>query len=229
MPKQLNNGKITEGLQRAFGFKGRYQPMLDEVIVPVYSIDDPAPAAPQRIVFGVRTAESVTEAAGRVFDVGAANPRGSGNLLILNQLRIQIRGDKPGGPSTAGIIPLALKLTETGILGADLTPNSTFRDRRIDGEPTTFLEARVVGGPAGSATIAELFVAFDTGLSATVGIEAVDLASPLAVLRPGSSLFVELDRLGSGLDATAPAALTVTALWIEVPITFVGPLSGTSP
>ena len=81
MPKQLNNGQVSLSLQKAFNFKGRYQPMLDEVIVPVYQIEDPVPSLVQNTYAG-----SIQIAEGAVGDfarIRLTNPAGSGIVLTV--------------------------------------------------------------------------------------------------------------------------------------------------
>jgi len=111
MPKQLNNGAITQALQRAFGFKGRYIPMLDEVIVPVYNIEDPVPAEPAQ-TYGVAV---LVPAATIIDDQMVAqmrNPVGSGVVCAINSI-------------SAGFLKGVGPPTDTGVFNVLVIPAET--------------------------------------------------------------------------------------------------------
>jgi len=127
MPKQINAGRVTSALQRAFGFKGKYTPMLDEVIVPVYTISDPTPALPQRLAFATVTSPGILDTTLTAPAATLTNPKGSGIIVSLTSLNV---GLEEGGPAP-GIVALTILVRFIGGSSFGLPGNVYFRDQRI--------------------------------------------------------------------------------------------------
>jgi len=209
MPKQIQAGRLTQALQRAFGFKGRYVPMLDEVIVPVYVIQDPLPATVTRLSIG--TGSGVVTANGRAF-VQLFNPLGSGVLVNL----------------TKAIVLSDVKLevnVKFNTEAAGASSGRHFRDRRnVATLGTPRAQLRLEGEGAATVpgdTVAVLQV--DGALTQTAAWEVSnnDPRQPLAVLQPGNGVVIQ-ERSG----ITGPYFIRATFQWLEVPITEVNPFGG---
>jgi len=207
VPKQLNNGQITQALQRAFGFKGRYIPMLDEVIVPVYVISDPAPAALTRLVAGTIIADNSAE--GSFETVQLFNPTGSGIVSVVS--------------NWTGLSNIKQKLNISFFDSPlSVTPilTSAFRDRRVAGSPASELlrgdQLTAVG-----QLIAVLEV--DGSLAQTAAWEAAagDPRQPLVVLGEGQGVVMQSDE-GAGTTNEIVANMR----WLEIPITELSPEGG---
>lgn len=85
MPKQINTYKIGQSLVRMFGLKGRYQPVLDETIVPVVLVgEQPTPDA----IAGFGSQICAAAGVGNQNVVIFSNPTGSGRLVIVDQVTI---------------------------------------------------------------------------------------------------------------------------------------------
>jgi len=209
LPKQLNNGAITAALQRAFGFKGRYIPMLDEVIVPVYIIADPSPAQQTRLC--VMQSEASQDATTSIFPaVQLFNPVGSGvlcnvtNVITIANIKTDINVSYTDTPSPALVAP------------------SEFRDRRFSGNPA----CQVRRDQVATGLLGTLVTTFqvDGTLTQQGSWEAdtSDPRQPLTVLGPGQGVLVQ--------TATAPAVdddgIRVSFQWLEIPLTEVNPLGG---
>jgi len=215
MPKQINAGKLTQALQRAFGFKGRYTPMLDEVVVPVYVIEDPAPAAVTRLCAGSR-AFTATEPPGTLAYVQLFNPLKSGvivnvtNVVVISldvKQNIEIRINEAPAP--------------------ELGNNSFFRDLRNSGRGLQIKPiAQIHRDNAEVVPLGDLLaiVQIDATLSQTASWEAQggDPRQPLVVLRPGSGLLTQVS-----VPTLASSDIYRTNFrWLEIPITELNPAAG---
>jgi len=211
MPKQLNSGQITQALQRAFGFKGRYIPMLDEVIVPVYVIADPSPAQITRLVGGTFRA---TVASGSNFlgFVQLFNPEGSGVLINLTSAVAQ------------GDVKIELTARVGGLAdtpGTDQGLGVRFRDRRLTSEPIGQMFSDGGSTLVRGDEIARLQVDGAFSQIASWIVQSTDPRQPLIVLRPGTGVIIQ------GTDPIAESyVLDVNWLWLEIPITQVDPAAG---
>jgi len=207
MPKQINAGKLTQALQRAFGFKGRYVPMLDEVVVPVYVIEDPAPAAVTRLCAGSRSYSPLIQ--DDLAYVQLFNPVKSGVILnVTNTVLLAL---------IAGKATVEIRVTE--VVAPESGNNTFFRDLRNSGpglatKPTA--QIRRDTQPAGVVGDLLALVQIDGSLSQTAAWESQsgDPRQPLAVLPPGTALVTQLQ---------APVPLSDTFVtnfrWLEIPIT----------
>jgi len=212
MPKQLNAGQVTQALQRAFGFKGRYEPMLDEVIVPVYVISDPSPAQVTRLaggtVFNSQTAVTSEGNFSQLF-----NPARSG--VLVNVTSGTILGDVKA--------EMAIRLGGLSDTPAPtlLSPGSIFRDRRNSGNPLAQIRRDDTGAGLSSGDILAKLVV-DGALTQTASwvAEAADPRQPLAVLAPGQGVTVQ------PIDQGLTIIFNVNFKWLEVPITQVNPAAG---
>jgi len=205
MPKQLNAGQITQALQRAFGFKGRYVPMLDEVIVPVYVIQDPAPSNPTRLCAGV--GDLVVVATINEY-VQLFNPVGSGNIVNVTNV------------VTSSDVKLELLIAFfDSTVGLSVVGNH-FRDRRLGGSPSSVIRTNStqVGGAGDRVAI----VAVDGALSQTAAWEAStgDPRQPLAVLGEGRGLIVQKR------DQSVTGTIRVNFRYLEIPQTQENPAGG---
>jgi len=78
MPKQINTYTFGSALVKKFGLKGRFQPVLDEVIVPVTLVDESE--AGQLAIGNILGAAS---GAGNQHLMRFQNPEGSGVLAVI--------------------------------------------------------------------------------------------------------------------------------------------------
>jgi len=202
MPKQLNNGQITQALQRAFGFKGRYIPMLDEVIVPVYVIADPSPAAQTKLCAATA---SLTIDQTNAF-VQLFNPPGSGNIVNVTNV-VAISDAK-----------IAIDIAFHDTPGVQNLSDIHFRDRRFSGSPSTQIRSETPGVLLGELVAV---ITVDGALSQTAAWEtqAGDPRQPLAVLDEGQGLIVQKRDIVS-------ASLSVNFRFLEIPRSEVNPSGG---
>jgi len=205
MPKQLNAGAITQSLQRAFGFKGRYIPMLDEVIVPVYIIADPSPASKTKLCAATSTLDTTGTIGFGLIQL--LNPVGSGNLI--NVTSVVVLSD----------IKERFDIVFFGDGGFSKRNNIFFRDRRVTGKPTSLItrapdEARL-GDVVASITV-------DGALTQNASWDTVsgDPRQPLAVLPEGEGLVVQQNVSAGG------GQMIVNFRFLEVPITELSPPGG---
>jgi len=213
MPKQLNNGQVTQALQRAFGFKGRYIPSLDEVIVPVYVIADPSPAAATKLAAGTVT---VVVSVGGLGDRpwgGIFNVIGSGNVLNVTNVVILSEIKQP----------LVIRLfDDPDDIGTE-RPDVQFRDRRNGGKPTAivkrFDDTTAVGDQG--LLIAQLEVDGSLSQTASWETQSGDPRQPLAVLPEGRGLIVQTSD-----NQTGPYNFRINFRWLEVPRTETRPAGG---
>jgi len=208
MPLPIQVGSVTQALQRAFGFKGRYTPLLDEVIVPVYVISDPAPASVTRLCAG--NAQISTKLNFQAF-VTLFNPVGSGIIIYVSS-----------------VVALAsIKFTLRLAFFDDETSTSfdgtrAFRDRRNRGLPSGVIgRNNDVAGDAGERVA---LIQVDGALTQTASWETqtADPRQPLAVLGEGNGLIVQDN------DPNTPADEEIFAnfRWLEIPITEQRPAGG---
>jgi len=210
MPKQLNNGKITEALQRAFGFKGRYIPMLDEVVVPVYQIADPIPADPaptyaSSILVAKNGLESVR--------IRFRNNIGSGITVQITSLSIGIFEELPGAKP---VLRPVIFIEEPGTNATDFSTVAVLQNRdtretlpsRISLTGQTFVPGvdRTIG------VIARTIVNPDSTLAEVVSAPGQETRQPLVVLEEGFSV---------GIRNEGSAAIDLPFLanfsWLELP------------
>jgi len=208
MPLPIQIGTVTQALQRAFGFKGRYTPMLDEVIVPVYVISDPSPAAITRIGAAVATVGSQPDPGQS--NVSLFNPPGSGS--IVNVTNVVSQSD----------IKTQLRIVLFDGASGNKRPDIHYRDRRNQGEPTTQVRRQNAStGPVVGDLVA--IVQVDGALAQTASWEAntADPRQPLAVLGENQGVAVEFP---AGL--TTGDSLVVNFRFLEIPISQINPAGG---
>jgi len=225
MPLPIQVGSVTQALQRAFGFKGRYTPMLDEVIVPVWIVQDPAPAVVTRLAScspHIAQSSSVT-----FLHLILWNPPASGVLGVVNAVNIQVYGD--GGVFLLKPHEINVHLTVT-----DVPPSPSgvffpgvFRDARFGGVPAALTGIADRDALANTSPLIATFqwqVGPGGGREQSVKGESTDPRQPLAVLTPGS--FLEVTNELIGVDTDNEPEIRVIYQWLEVPITELGPLGG---
>lgn len=121
MPKQINTHLPGSALVRKFGLKGRYQPVLDEVIVPVTIVGQEETTQVRLCRFGAIGAAS---GVGNQRAFRMENPEGSGVLAVITAWNAV-----SGAPTTDYISILRVK----GSTGASQA--GEFRDLRVQGTP----------------------------------------------------------------------------------------------
>lgn len=209
MPKQLNNGRITQALQAAFGFKGRYIPMLDEVIVPVYAISDPVPSEPQAS-FARRMI--ATEAPAAFTSIKFTNPETSGVLAMITQVSAATFVDTPTPTEVVGLTAIISDSTE---LNNDDGLSAVARDTRVSSGSAkcnmTFTQTSLNVNTL--SALATILLLTDQRVAQVVGGlgESVERIPPL-VIRPGRG--VQLVLSGS---AGQDIPLLANFSWTEVP------------
>ena len=208
MPKQLNNGQVTQALQRAFGFKGRYTPMLDEVIVPVYNIQDPSPATVTLLCAGI-VATPVGLGTSNFKFCQLFNPSGSGRMINITHAHV------------TGTIKFNLNIRYHDVPGNEQRPESAFRDRRNRGKPVGQVirddqQTALVG-----SKIASLQIDGALSQSSSWQTSGADPRQPLTVLEPGQGVIVQ-DSVATPDDDS----FEVSWRWLEIPLTETNPLGG---
>lgn len=86
MPKQINTPVPGQGLVSRFSLKGRFQPVLDEVIVPVAIVPDPSEEARGRACQGTVRITTLTNAA--TYRCYLLNPTTSEMLMRVDVLKL---------------------------------------------------------------------------------------------------------------------------------------------
>jgi len=209
MPLPIQVGQVTQALQRAFGFKGRYTPMLDEVIVPVYVIADPSPAGLTALAIG--TGFTVLGAAPGTFAVVFLhNPEGSGVLLNVTAAHV------------IGSIKLRLQVRFAAQPGATRILDVQFRDRRNRGEPSGQIYRDDTRGSLLGDLVAVLTVDGVLSQTASWVTSESDPRQPLVVLEPGQTVVIQ----NAESSAATSDGFTVNWRWLEIPLTEVNPPGG---
>jgi len=211
MPKRINTAQFTQALQRAFGFKGRYIPMLDELITPVYVLQDPAPSYATKIASGASTALEVLT--GDFVHNSLANPPGSGIIVVLTGLSFQanLEDDKQI------ILPMEIVVTiQSKAQPANATSNGRWRDRRIEGIPAARLSSVTdTSGPVFPAMDRVVFASGPAGaLPAILQVITADPRQPIAVLPANSFLSTDSN---TAADAASKNRLRTNFHWLEIP------------
>jgi len=221
MPKNLNNAKVTQRLVEAFQLKGRYIPMLDEMITPVYVIDDPAPAEANRLAVGTVQIQAAVNPTTQLF-----NPLESGIVAVVTFANAIF--SKPSG--AASLIDITVFLVESDQVPSDASfaLNREWRDTRIDiADPYAFTASKA-GSVAAGAVIIQNATSIESGVgTATVGVLETPVQGPRqppVVLKPGTGVAINAN---TGVDNIN---MSSNFLWEEIPI--MGrqvPASGTPP
>jgi len=211
MPLPIQVGSVTQALQRAFGFKGRYTPLLDEVIVPVYVIADPSPASRTKLCAATMDVTNGNDAnsAGMV---QLFNPPGSGN--IVNVTNVVARGDQKFGIRV---------IFFDGGDGFAPGPDIHFRDRRNLGLPSSII--RREDDNAGVGLLGSLVARIDvdgtlTQASAWAAAQA-DPRQPLAVLPEGRGLALQF-----AVPGLLNELMSANFQFLEIPASEVRPPGG---
>jgi len=204
MPVKIQIGAVTQALQRAFGFKGRYTPLLDEMIVPVYVIADPSPAQVTRLAGG--TSETLANSNDQVLQL--FNPPGSGTVINLTNAIV------------LGDVKFAFHIALLDFPVPNVSAPSFFRDTRNVGTPVGLLlsETNQVGLIGDRLATGQVDGAFSQ--SAAWEASASDPRQPLVVLEPGKGVIVQLINIG------APALMDVSWRWLELPASETNPFGG---
>jgi len=232
MPKQIQTGKVSEALQRAFGFKGKYSVMLDEVVVPVYQIADPVPADPQRICFGHVKVPSLPSTVTDSPAWAMHNPGGSGILVVISGVSVNAINEAaaPAAPS----IPVQFRIIPDGEMTND--GNKFFRDQRLVGDQQgpqgapkpiatlTFLTLGL-GFWAPEQSFAVVPVRVDETLIEMVSASGIAPRQPLLILTEGRTLQCQLGKAFDPTD-TNNVGLVGNLSWFEVGAQQTGPVGG---
>jgi len=225
MPKALQNPKITQRLVKAFDLKGRYLPMLDEVVVPVYIIEDPGPAEPNRLAGGTGEIQAALEPVGQLF-----NPAGSGVLIVVTSANAT--AFKTGG--TVLIFPAPVSLSTVQMPDSGIQRSTEWRDTRLRLSVSASPLGEITMGtrttlPAGTRRIFQRTI--ELGGPDLSDVEIIESPfsgprQPPIVLSPGNGLNLEMQSGGS----MPTLSLTVNYVWEEIPlIGSVAQSSGTPP
>jgi len=209
MPKNLNNAKITQRLVEAFQLKGRYIPMLDEVIVPTYVIDDPAPAEPNRLCAGTVRRDGVSAPL-----IIIHNPVGSQILVVLTSVIAE--ASKLVAAGQAQLFLITGSLIGANIFNDNSDNNSkAFRDTRITlAGPQAALLADA-GGSGGVQIFERSVLVSDTTeplLFDMVSSPVQGPRQPPIVLAPNTGLAININV---GVEQISLAA---NFLWEEIPL-----------
>lgn len=215
MPKQLNNGRVTQALQRAFGFKGRYIPMLDEVIVPVYQIADPVPSEPNATYFSSMRVNPDTAGPNHAL-MKFTNPAASGVLAQITDISVGIL-ESIGGTKPAVFWSL--------VFASDVAFPPSFQDfaegipKNRDQRSGTDSRCQLTGGSTSGGVDANNVFATTLvrqgDLGEVVGAPGSDSRQPLIVLPPGQGIEGNFDA--SPVDADAKLTIFNWS-WLEVPV-----------
>lgn len=145
MPKQINTAGVGQRLVKLFALKGRFQPVLDEVIVPVVSVDaeevEQRPAGSNAFVGA--------GGAGTYTCVVLQNPSGSGKIVRLEWF-------SPFATSNQVNIYPNLSILSGGLTGA----NEFWEDLRLPGVPAATVSTSVTTTvPTSAAAIVTPYLA----------------------------------------------------------------------
>jgi len=224
MPKNLNNAKITQRLVESFQLKGRYIPMLDEVIVPVYVLDDPAPAAPNRLAGGFVKIDGADDPNALFF-----NPPGSGVMMVVTSVVVQL--SKTTGPQVVHTLKGFMRRQSIGV-DVSTDQSAQWRDNRIrdtiSDTPLGTFEA-TIGSQPGGRQLFERAVPLEVGtadlLEDVIASPQMGPRQPPIVLSPDNGfLIVSLSPVAEAIN------LIMNVLWEEIPLMGgVAIASGTPP
>ncbi|MEN8176313.1 MAG: hypothetical protein ABFS23_11150 [Pseudomonadota bacterium] len=148
MPIPIQNAEAWRKLQAIFGITGRHKLQLDEVVIPVVSLD------PGTVTSSPKTGGDVVAAvAAEQGVVGISNPAGSGTILFVRESTINGSGE----------IQLRFNLATVGLTVGG--PSST-RDFR---QPTSQVTGQLITGtdPGPIGTFTGILVAVQAALSQT--------------------------------------------------------------
>jgi hypothetical protein len=138
VPKQINTPSPGQALVRMFSLKGRFQPVLDEVIVPVVIVPLEAPATRKLAFWG--TSQTATGAAQNL--VILQNRVGSGVLIVITK----IWAFSSQAADTFVVLPVAGQLSASGI-GNHRDTREGFSQLPVMGIGTTTQATAVLGFP----------------------------------------------------------------------------------
>jgi len=207
MPLPIQIGSVTQALQRAFGFKGRYTPMLDEIIVPVYVIADPSPAQVTRLVAGFQSVSTIGGGVNAFIQV--RNPPGSG--VILNVTNVVINGEEKHD--------VQIRFFDD-VTGTAFDATVSFRDRRIQGDPAMQLGRNPTNVGLKGVLVGQIQVDGSLSQSAAWETSGNDPRQPLVVLDEGQSVIFQ-DSLNE-----AARVIGASVRGLEIPITEQRPPGG---
>jgi len=207
VPKAINNGNVTNSLLKAFNFKGRYTPMLDDVIVPVYQIADPVPAAPGNTFGGSIFADVVPLLEAPIFRL--RNPPNSGVLMSVSQASTGY-GETPVGQTKANLVVVEVQQNPGILAGASGVPIA--RDTRNNVQSRASLTSTTaVPAPATATSLVKFAVKTDGVILELVMGSAIGARQPLVVLEPNTALDIRF-TIAEALGAIANFS------WLEVPV-----------
>jgi len=213
MPKRIQNPKITEALQKAFGFKGRYTPQLDELVVPTYIIQDPAPsyATRQASISISRITDGIL--ANQLLHVVLQNPVGSGVVGLVTQMSLQFLIQDVGPVSTGDTVFVGVHL---GTFVGGAPQIAGFRDTREPGDPLLvgIVERDLIAQVAPFIFRAAIPAGVETATSVLQGF-AADPRQSISVLIPGS--YLEVSTAVGPDNPLDIEVLLANFHWLEIP------------
>lgn len=217
MPVTLNNAAVTRALQRVFGFKGRFNPVLDEVVVPVYSLTDSTPQAPQPNAGG--QVISPPAGAGSIPVNILLNPAGSGLTVTVEAVSAGIAN---GGPLVGTAPEVIFAFIQDTPAAALTLGGARWRDDRfraqVDGEPIA--QVGTFTRPSPVTPTAMLFAGVLLSTDASRALAQASLErQPIAVLPEGKGLAITFRDIDAD---TATYELMTNYVWREVATNIAG-------
>jgi hypothetical protein len=174
VPKQINTYTFGQALVKRFGLKGRFQPVLDETIVPVTLVDE---AIERRPAFAGFEAPAV---AGEYSSFQLLNPNDSGIVVRVEQIWV----------SAAAFGLLRLSIDSTWTLGTKTQKTSVWRKTGTPGRPAAEFYY-------GQSTFKNVDLGF-------IGMTTVPtlILQPGIILPNGGSLMLQNDNVASAFFVT---------------------------
>lgn len=245
MPKQINLPNFAQGLVQRFALKGRYQPVLDETIVPVAIVTSfeggglggvPA-ASVEKSAIGTIDMDGSTGGAARSW-VSLVNPVDSGVGLNIDSVSIgftfAIADAFPTTPAFAQEFYIQrmwiadiFTPTQTGIY-ATIIKNTQFMDDRLKNfTPVAQIDGGTVASAAGWSLAEADFVTQQVfpdafrevgtpGTNAAGGEQQISQQVNTILLKPGRGLYV---RALGGVALDTLGRYWATFRWTEIPLT----------
>lgn len=192
MPKQINSAAVGQRLVQLFSLKGRFQPVLDEVIVPVVSVD---PEGVERKPAAGKFFQAAGGAGTYVFGY-LLNPSSSG--IIVRVTRIVVPNSLTVDVLMPGLGQSILPLISGGASNAT---TERWSEGGIPGIPT----AQVLYGTSTTATSGSAQMALSQGSAQ----QQIPFPVPI-VLKPGDIVQITTEAANTAMGGSFE--------WTEEPI-----------
>lgn len=153
MPKQINTPNPAQGLVKQFALKGRYQPVLDETIVPVVDVSQFAPAVnvARTRLCSASVNYGPTSGTPNVF-LYLYNPVDSGALVTVTAVRLSASLGSTSHSATNAFVTARELLSDSAPAPAGAFPveGPAFRDSRLKRQPRESIPIAQPGGTSGA-------------------------------------------------------------------------------